>query len=244
MAYRWSGALAVLLAVALVASAPRAQNTPPAKGPPTALGSDHELVERVIVLRRDYQRTLEQLRAHYLKVGNYENARWAEEELRQYHRIPHYPFILSLDAPPPNLSGNVNVPEANKLLTWALTFKDKGWGTDYIDNQRRAELLLQELLSKYPQSSKIADAAYLLGDIYESKAYKMYRRAAIYYERCFQWHPKTQHDARIRAARLYDAQIKDRGRAIELYQEVTTHEIEPRRIQEATKRLQELRTTR
>jgi len=36
-----------------------------------------------------------------------------------------------------------------------MTYKDKGWGNDYLDNQRRAELLFQQLLSTYPQSDKI-----------------------------------------------------------------------------------------
>ncbi len=142
--------------------------------------------------------------------------------------------------PPPNLQGHINVPEANKLLTWAITFKDKGWGTDFVDNQRRAEILLTDLLTKYPQSDKISDAAYYLGDIYESKAYKQYRRAAEFYVRCFQWNTKTHFDARMRAARLFDYEVKDRAKAIELYRDITTHEIDPKRIQEATKRLAEL----
>ena len=74
-------------------------------------------------------------------------------------------------------------------------------GTEYIDNQRRAELLFQQLLTNYPQSDKIDDAAYQLGDIYESKAYKQYRRAAWYFERCVQWNTNTQFDARLRAGR-------------------------------------------
>ena len=87
---------------------------------------------------------------------------------------------------------------------------------------------------------KIDDAAYMLGEIYESKSYKQYRRAAMYYERCFQWNNNTQFEARLRAARLYDKQLQERPRAIELYREVTTHETDPKRMQEAQKRLLEL----
>src|SRR5207245_4588470 len=36
-----------------------------------------------------------------------------------------------------------------------------------------------------------------------------------YYERCFQWDPNTQYDARLRAARLYDRELKDRNRRSE-----------------------------
>jgi tetratricopeptide (TPR) repeat protein len=203
-------------------------------------GNDIELVEKLMVARRDYQKALESLRVHYIQTGDVERAKWAEEELRQYHRIPRQAYRLELDVPPPNLNGLTNVTEANKLFTRAMGYKDKGWGNDYIDNQRRAEILFQELLTKYPQSDKISDAAYMLGDLYESKAYKHHRRAAQYYERCFQWNPRTQHDARIRAARIYDKQLHERPRAMELYREVTTHETDTRRIQEATRRLTEL----
>jgi TolA-binding protein len=216
---------------------PRAQ-TPPNKSAGAA--NDLELVEKLLMTRRDYQKSLENLRLHYLKANDMERAKWAEEELRQYHRILKQAFRLDLDVPPPNLIGNTNIPEANKLFTAAMTYKDKGWANDYIDNQRRAEILLQKLLTEYPQSDKIAQAAYELGDIYESKANKQYRRSAAYFERCFQWNTKTTSDARLRAARLYDKQLTDRVRAKEIYLEITTHDVDPKRIAEATKRLQEL----
>jgi TolA-binding protein len=201
---------------------------------------DLELVEKLLGCRRDYQKALENLRLQYLKAGDAERKKWAEEELLQYHRINHQAFRLDLDVPPPNLSGHTNVPEANQLFTAAVGYKDKGWGSDYIDNQRRAEIYFQKILTQYPQSSKIDEVAYQLGDIYESKACKQYRRAAAYFERCFQWNPKTTSDARLRAARLYDKHLAERGRAIEIYREITTHETDGKRIAEATKRLQEL----
>jgi hypothetical protein len=231
--------VAVLAVTAWVAVQAQSPTTPTGKGGASS-ATDLEVVEKVLAARKEYQKSLEVLRAHYIKAGDLEKARWAEEELRQYHRIPKHAFRLDLDVPPPSLPGNVNVQEANQLYMRALSYKDKGWNTDYIDNQRRAELLLQQLLTQHPQSDKISDAAFMLGDIYESKAYKQYRRAAMYYERCFQWNSKTQMEARIRAARLYDRQLAERARALELYKEVTTHETDPRRYQEAIKRLAEL----
>src|SRR5262249_16124053 len=109
--------------------------------------ADMELVERLIVARKDYQRTLELLRAHYVKVNDLERGKWAEDELRGFHRIPQHAYVLQLDVPNPQLKGDTNVLEANKLYTEALKYKDKGYSTDYIDNQRRAELLFQKILS-------------------------------------------------------------------------------------------------
>src|SRR5208282_5892826 len=100
--------------------------------------------------------------------------------------------------------------------------------------------LFQQILTSYPQCDKIDDAAYQLGDIYESRAYKQYRRAAQYFERCFQWNTNTQFDARLRAARLYDKYLQERSHAMELYRDVTTHETDPKRIAEAEKRISEL----
>jgi hypothetical protein len=214
---------------------------PAAPRPPGSPPSDIERVEKVLAARREYQVSLEQLRSHYLATGDIERAKWAEEELRQFHRVGKQAYRLELDVPPPTLQASYNIPEANELYKRAMIYKDKGWtGNDYIDNQRRAELLFQQILTNYPQSDKIDDAAYQLGDMYEGRAYRQYRRAAAYYERCFQWNPNTQFDARLRAARLYDKYLQEKSRAIELYRDVTTHETDPKRIAEAQKRLTEL----
>jgi hypothetical protein len=209
--------------------------------PPT----DVELVERILATRHDYQVSLEQLRTHYLSVGDAERAKWAEDELRSFHRIKKQAYRLDLDVPPPTLRAMYNIPEANQLYIEAMKYKDKGWGsTELLDNQIRAEKLLQQLLSSYPQSDKIGDTAYQLGDLYEGKTYQMYRRAALYFERCFQWQAHAHSDARIRAARLYDKTLLERSHAIELYQEVTQHETDPKMQEEAKKRLAELKSGR
>ena len=214
---------------------------PSASKDKTKGSGDHSaLVERLLAARREYQETLETLRGHYIAIGDLERARFAEEELLQFHRISRYAYSLTHDIPPQSLQALHNIPEANNLYRQALTYKDKGvWGNDYVDNQRRAELLFQQILTKHPQSDKISDAAYQLGDIYESKAYKQNARAAQYFERCFQWNTKTQLDARMRAARLYE-KLNERARAKELYQEIVTHEVDPKRLEEAQRRLADL----
>ena len=232
--------LLVAFALVVLAAVPHAQTppTPPKSG-------DLELVQKVLAARREYQRSLEQLYIHYHQANDKERERWATEELVNFHRIPQNAYILDLDVPPPNWNGHTNVPEANKLFTWAMQkFKDKGMGTDYIDNQRRAELVFQEILTKYPNSDKISDVAFMLGDIYESKAYRMYYRSVEYNHRCYQWNPKTSHEARLRAARIYDKHLNNRTKAIELYKEVKTHEIDPTRHAEADRRISALTGTK
>jgi tetratricopeptide (TPR) repeat protein len=216
--------------------APKARPSPPPPVKPT----DVEGVERLLAARNEYQKSLELLRQHYMLVGDIEKARWAEEELVSFHRITKQAYRLDLDVPPPNLQALHNYPEANELFRRAMQFKDHGWGNDYIDNQRRAEILFQQLLNNYPQSDKISDAAYQLGDIYESRAYKQDGRAAAYFERCFQWNPKTNLDARMRAARLYERSLNERAKAIQIYQEIVQHETDQKRVEEAQARLSAL----
>jgi hypothetical protein len=144
------------------------------------------------------------------------------------------------DVPPPSLEAKVNVREANELYKLAMEYKGKGFGNDYILNQRRAEILLREVLEKYPNSDKIGDVAYQLGDLYEGRAYKQYDRAARYFERSFQWVKGSRGDARLRAATLYDKQLNERAKAMELYRDEIAHDTDPDRIRQAERRLAEL----
>jgi hypothetical protein len=239
---RWVFLPILAAAVVGVAFAQQGGSAGKGKRPANGKGADAEQVERLLAARREYQAVLESLRTHYITTGDVERARWAEEELVQWHLIPKYAFRLDLDVPPPNLQqqGSYNIPEANEMYRRAILYKDKGWGDTYIANQRRAELLFQQLLTNYPLSDKISDAAYQLGDIYESRAYHQYDRAAAYFERCFQWNTKTQHDARLRAARLYEKYLNERNRAMEIYKEITQTEIDPKRVEEAERRLSDL----
>src|SRR5262245_31782767 len=131
-----------LVTVAFVLGASLAQQpTNTSKGGQPA--DDMQLVRALLECRTKYKETLEQLRTYYISAGDLEKARWAEEELRQYHRISKQAFRMDLDIANSKLRASENIPEANQLYMQAMAYKDKGWGTDYIDNQHRAELLLQ-----------------------------------------------------------------------------------------------------
>jgi TolA-binding protein len=236
---RFFGALVLILALWADAEA---QSPPPTPDKRTSAKGDIVLVEELLANRKNYQVSLEKLRAHYIGAGDVERARRAEEELVQFHRIPKHPFRLELDVPPPTLQARDHIPEANELYRQATKFKDKGWGgsQDYIDNQLRAELLFQQLLTNYPKSDLMSNAAYQLGDIYEGKPFHQYDRAAAYFERCFQWNPQTHWDARLRAARLYERYQSERGHALDIYKEIVKRETDPKRLEEANKKVTEL----
>jgi TolA-binding protein len=216
-----------------------AQPSRPTPGQPSN-ATDIGLVKRVIATRHEYLVALEQLHTYYDSTGDGERRKWAETELMAFHRVPKPAYILDLDVAGPGLRPDQNVPAANELYRKAMTYKGKGFGQDHQDNLIRSELLFQQLLAQYPTSNKCSDAAYQLGDIYESRKPAQYRRAATYFERSVQWNPSTQFDARIRAARLYDRQLNERSKAVELYKGVLTHETDERRRQEAQRRLGEM----
>lgn len=210
-------------------------------GLPPAAASDVELVERVQAARKEYDASLKKLREHYEKAGDKLRVSWAEGELMAFHVIFKPSYNLDVhDVPPPTLEAKVNVKEANDLFRMAMEYKGRGTGNDYVLNMRRAEMLLREILEKYPNSDKIADVAYQLAEIYESRAYRQYDRAAKYYERSFQWMKGARTDARLKAAVLYDRQLNERAKAIELYREVVAHDTDADRIRTAEKRLAEL----
>ena len=70
---------------------------------PPAKVTDVPLVERLMAARKEYQLTLESLRVHYVKTGDIERARMAEDELKEFHRINKQVYQLPLDVPPPTL---------------------------------------------------------------------------------------------------------------------------------------------
>jgi TolA-binding protein len=217
----------------------------PIKPAPERPADDKQLVEKVLTARKEYQKGLVALYEHYINIGDRERAKWVEEELKAFHLMSKPSYRLDIqDVPPATLEAKANIKDANDLFMMAKQYKDKGYGTDYLLNQRRAEILFQEVLQKYPTSDKIADVAYELGDLYECKAFKQYHRAAAYFERACQWRKGTRTDARLRAARLYDKQLNERTKAIEMYRDVMQHDTEPERVREAERRLAELTSTR
>ena len=218
-----------------------AQKKDDAENLPPAAVSDVELVEKTNAARKEYEASLKKLWDHYQKAGDRMRAKWVEDELMGFHMLHKPSYNLDVqDVPPPSLEAKVNVREANDLFKAAMTYKGKGLGDDYILNMRRAELLFREVLEKYPNSDKIGNVAYELGDLYESRAYRQYDRAAKYYERSFQWVKGSRTDARMRAAVLYDRQLNERTKAIELYRSVVEHDLDPERIKTAERRLAEL----
>ena len=74
-----------------------------------------------------------------------------------------------------------------------------------------------QIISKYPTSDKISDAAFRMAEIYEYL--KDYTNAVKNYQRTYQWNPQTPTTARFKAAYLLDTQLGRRAEALQIYQD-------------------------
>ena len=103
-------------------------------------------------------------------------------------------------------------------------------------NLLKAMELYQALVLKHPQSDKVDECAYYLGQIYASSYVGSMAKAAEYYEKCALWNPKTEKDARFRAAESYEkAHLSEK--AGELYRRTAAEDPFPENREVAKDRL-------
>jgi Tfp pilus assembly protein PilF len=76
----------------------------------------------------------------------------------------------------------------------------------------------------YPESDKIDDAAFQLGEIHKDYLPKQEALAVTWYERAWTWNPQTPYPARYNAAVVCDYRLNDRDKALELYRQVLAEE--------------------
>ncbi|MBW8001834.1 MAG: hypothetical protein FVQ80_07390 [Planctomycetes bacterium] len=183
--------------------------------------SEADLVEQVVVSRREYRQVLESLMAHYENAGNSMKLGWTMNELASFDKVIRYNYIIDAIVAGPDLRAN----ESIELATYKYLDIVK------IENQAKALLviynedLLRQALAKYngfireyPTSDKIDDCAFRAGGICEY--FKDYTIAVLYYQRAYQWDPETENPAKFRAAFILDQYLSRRSEALELYQDI------------------------
>jgi tetratricopeptide (TPR) repeat protein len=114
----------------------------------------------------------------------------------------------------------VPVSDANSLYAEALRLEEQAGPLKVVKDEALLKKALDkynQLISKYPKSDKIADAAFRMAGIYEYL--KDYTNAVQYYQRTYQWNPQTPTPARFKAAYLLDTQLARRAEALQIYQE-------------------------
>jgi len=186
----------------------------------TGKTGEGELAEKVADARQAYRRSLEVLLQHYNKSGNNMKLGWAQKELDALNTMPQYDFVVEATMAGPNLKATKSVSEADYLYNDAVRLEEQAGQFMIIkdDNLLRVALdKYNQLISKFPSSDKIDDAAYRAAGIYEH--FKDYTIAVLYYQRVYQWDSATPYPARFKAAHILDTRLHRRAEALQLYQE-------------------------
>ena len=119
-----------------------------------------------------------------------------------------------------NTTGVVVASDANALYAEGLRLEEEAGPLVVIKDETLLKKALDkynELISKYPKSDKISDAAFRMGGIYEYL--KDYTNAVKNYQRAYQWNPQTPTVARLKAAYLLDTQLGRRSESLQIYQD-------------------------
>ena len=178
-----------------------------------------DFVEAMAASRIEYTKRLQDLLEHYTVTGDATKQRWAQRELDLLMGLTKYRYLMPGQIADANLTASVEIPQADELYAEAQKlFKDAGGLivlTDH-DKYRQALSKFNLVISAYPASDKIDDAAYYAGLIYEY--FGDSQIAAVYFQRTFQWDNATPYPARFKAAYTMDRKLHMRQEALALYQ--------------------------
>ena len=206
-----------------------------------------DFVEQVLTHRANYHRALRQLHDYYWDGGYITKQSWAKYELDGLEKVKAFRYVLDAEVPRDALTPTSNIAEADALYDQArqlMAPPDPDTTLPYGEEVMvRAAGMLRRLIVDYPDSDKIDDAAFYLGELHANHLRGQEAIAVRWYQRAWEWNAATPHPARYRAARVYDYRLHDRERALELYRGAIEHEsaykanirIATRRINELTK---------
>jgi tetratricopeptide (TPR) repeat protein len=186
-----------------------------------------DLVEKMVANRQAYQRSLQTLIQYYDASGNHQKVTWAKQELTALDRIPQYRYNIEAEVMPANLKATERIAAADQLYEEAGKL-NRDAGVIPVTQLKDVELLRAalgkygELISRYPTSDKIDDAAFKMGQIHEGLG--DYTIALSFYQRAYQWDPATPYPARFKAAEMLDKKLHRRAEALPIYQEAIVKE--------------------
>ncbi len=218
------------------------QITPPEQA---TLASANEalLVEYVVGARRAYLKALDDLMSIYQGQQDRNGIKRVQSVLDTFNPVHTYLYYLSAEIPSPRLRGLKRLAPATAAFNEALsTYEDatKPWVIGRAATVKRAAALkaFRGIIEKYPESNKISRCAFFIAEI--NRTYGEYERAAVWYDRSWQWNPQTQDPARYRAATLYDFKLKNPRKALAYYRMVLQFETNYDNLEYARKRIRAL----
>ncbi len=214
-----------------------------------ATGLQHKtevrLVEQMALKRSEYKQYLELLAQFYDRQGNQLKVSWVEAELEALLLVPKRPYLVVAEVAGSELRAAQSVVAADLLYAQATNlFKDgrSSIGFKVLSDKKNLYLArdkFNELITNYPSSDKIDDAAFQIAEI--SNLYlKDYQAALLYYQRVWQWDQQNPYPARFRVAQIYDKGLHDRLQALKYYEEAIKMESFPANTEAANVRILEI----
>ena len=199
------------------------------------------LVEEVTRVRRAYARALAALQQYYTSRGMAYKLDWVRTELEAFEKVPKVQYLGVAEIAGPNLKPTRSIQAADQLFTEAMHFKNyPAFPPGKKDYLKLALDKFQALITQFPDSDKIADAAFMMGEIYGGWYFEDWARAVQCYERCWQWDPKTPRPALFNAAKIYEEKLKNRAKAVELYNRVLNESNDQNLVNQARDRIRAL----
>jgi hypothetical protein len=199
------------------------------------------LVEEVARLRKAYGRSLLALKDYYLARGAQHKIEWVEQELKAFEATPKIRYLTIAEVVGPELKPMRRIAAADQLYKEGMDYKNyPAFPPDKKNYLKNALDKFQAIIEKYPESDKIDDAAFRMGEIYGGWYFDDSARAVQCYERCWQWDPETQYAARFNAAKIYEERLKNRIKAVELYNAVLLKSRNPDEVNQARERIKAL----
>ncbi len=215
-----------------------------AAGAPELHPQEVDLVEALLRHRSEYHNSLDRLCDYYRRSGNTTKAGWAGFERKGLRSVKQFRYFLDAEIPSGEHKATEQDPEADALFQRGLELMRRGGrgvpGFYREDRMVEAAGVFRKLIDDHPNSDKIDDGAFYLGEIHEEYLPEQEVLAAGWYERAWTWNPVTPHPARYRAAVIYDNFLHDRDRALELYHGVVKQGGESAHVHHAIQRIEEL----
>jgi tetratricopeptide (TPR) repeat protein len=183
-----------------------------------------EMVEQMAKYRNSYMDQLKLLEQFYDRQGNQMKSHWAQQEYQHLKQGPQRPYLVAAEIAGPDLRATKSILEADLLFREGMKYYQEGrggLGGMFADKKNLYQAInkFDELITNYPQSNMIDDAAFQIGQI-NHLYLKDYTPALLYYQRVIQWTGgQPTLPVRFQMAKIYDDGLHNWPRALQYYEQ-------------------------
>ncbi len=189
--------------------------------------AEHEMVENVVSSREGYLDSMDAL-AQYLekKEGDSHKTYIIHNAIGRFHPEETYMYLLFVELSSEQLRPARVIEEANEIYREALALNRKGRtipaAADY-ERERKALVLFRSLIRRFPDSTRIPQSAFFIGEIYK-EYFREHYLAVLWYKRAMKWDPRIALPVRFQIAVQYDFNLGNKEKALEYYRAALKYE--------------------